>query len=221
MLTRAWSYSALKDFIQCPRKYQLMKVTKEIPYGETSPEIEEGKRVHKFLENRLLLKEPLPEKLVHMESFIQKLETSKGEAFGERKMTIDASFKPVTWFDKSAWCRGIADVGLEKPEEIWIGDYKTGKRWVDTDQLKLFAALSFYLNPALKKAKTSFIWLKEKKIDNETYTRDQLPEIWKHFMPKLARLENAYEKDQWPEKPSALCGWCPAKKHQCKFSTKV
>lgn len=221
MLTRAWSYSALKDFLQCPRKYQLMKVTKEIPFGETSLQIEEGKQIHKALEDRLLTKEPLPEELVHMESFIQKLETSEGNIFGERKMTIDAEFKPVSWFDKGAWCRGIADVGLEKQKAIWIGDYKTGKRWVDSAQLKLFAALAFYHNPELKKAKTSFIWLKEKKIDNETYTREQLPEIWKEFMPKLARLERAYEEDKWQEKPGPLCAWCPAKKHQCKFSSRT
>ena len=32
------------------------------------------------------------------------------------------------------------------------------------------------------------------------------------FIPRIRRMERAYEQDTWPAKPSGLCaGWCPVK----------
>lgn len=213
----SWSYTALNQFTNCPRQYQLTRVTKEVVQAP-SEEMKWGNEVHKHLELRILEGKPLPDSLNAYESVVTKILSKGGEISAERKLAIDAEFKPVTWFDKRAWCRGIVDVGMRKGSYKWVGDWKTGKRRPDSDQLMLFAAMELHHDEKLDKVTTSFIWLKEKKIDSQTYTRGQLTDIWQHFMPKIVRLETAYEKDAWPAKPSGLCGWCPATKAHCDFA---
>lgn len=213
----SWSYTALNQFTNCPRQYQLTRVTKEV-VQVPSEEMKWGNEVHKHLELRILDGKQLPDSLNSFEPIVTKILSKGGEVTAERKLAIDAEFKPVTWFDKSAWCRGIVDVGMRKGGYKWVGDWKTGKRRPDSDQLMLFAAMEMHHDETIEKVTTSFIWLKDKKIDSQTYVRDQLTDIWKHFMPKIVRLETAYEKDAWPAKPSGLCGWCPATKAHCDFA---
>ena len=90
-------------------------------------------------------------------------------------------------------------------------DYKTGKR-KPSEQLDLYAAYIFAHYPEVEDVKTIFVWLKEQKTDKKRFNRDELPIIWREFIPKVARLESAYNRDSWPAKPSGLCnGWCPVK----------
>lgn len=214
----AWSFSSLSDYLNCPLQYYKVRVSKEIPREETEA-MRYGTITHKHLEDRLVEKAPLPEHLTFMERFVRKLETSDGEPFAEQKMAIDDKFEPVDWFDKKAWCRAIVDVGLRTGEAVWQGDYKTGKRKPGSDQLMLSAALRMHSDPEVEYVSTSYIWLKDRKMDSGgKYPRSELPNIWKHFLPRIARLEAAYEKNAWPAKPSGLCPWCPVTKAHCKFS---
>ena len=215
----AWSYTSLSQFTNCPRQYQVLKVLKAIPFVETE-EMKWGNEVHKHLENRVKDGTELPEKVSHLEPLVRRILKQDGEVATEKQMAIDAEFKPVTWFSKDAWCRGISDISIKNGKRMWVGDYKTGKRRPDSDQLMLFSALVMYHEPEVDTVHTSFIWLKDRSMDTEKYTRDQLPDIWKHFMPKITRLEKAHESDKWPAKPSGLCGWCAVTKTYCEFSKK-
>ena len=41
--------------------------------------------------------------------------------------------------------------------------------------------------------------------------------IWQGFVPRVAKLESAYERDKWPAKTSGLCkAWCPVL--SCEFN---
>jgi hypothetical protein len=100
-------------------------------------------------------------------------------------------------------------------------DWKTGKRKFDSSQLKLFAGLAFAHYPQVEIVFTGFVWLKEGKIDKDTFTREDVPAIWQEFVPRVRRLERAYEEDKFPPKPSGLCSkWCPVPNRLCKFSGK-
>lgn len=211
-----WSYSSLNTFTNCPRQYQLTKVTGKLVQQETE-QMRWGTEVHKHLENRVVEHTPLPDYLNHLEPLVMKL-MSKGEVTAETKRAIDNEFQPCGWEDRSAWCRGIVDVSRRTGKTKWVGDWKTGRRRQDSDQLMLFAALEMHHDPTIEEVTTSFIWLKEKKLDTAYYKRDQLTAIWNHFMPKVIRLETAFEKDHWPARPSGLCGWCPATKQHCEFA---
>jgi hypothetical protein len=97
-----------------------------------------------------------------------------------------------------------------------VADYKTGKR-KPTEQLDLYANYVFAHHPEINKVTTGFIWLKEKKIDWTPRERSEVPIIWQNFVPRVNKLESAYERDRWPAKTSGLCkAWCPVL--SCEFN---
>lgn len=98
-----------------------------------------------------------------------------------------------------------------------IVTHNTGKAKPESSQLKLSAAFVFHTRPYVQKVSTSFVWLKENTTTKETFTRDQLPDIWQEFLPRVRRLEIAFQDDKWEAKPSGLCkSWCPVGKALCE-----
>lgn len=213
----AWSISSLDDFAGCPKRYYLTRVTKQVRQAETVQMLA-GKNDHKSLEDRLLLKTPLPPHLVKYEPLVSVLERRKGILLAEQQLCLNADFKPTTWFGKDAWVRAILDGAIINKSKAFVFDWKTGKRKPDSEQLKLFAAMTFAHYPKVEVVRTSFFWLKTQETDDDVFTRDQVPEIWDGFLARVARLEHAYAKNAWPARPTGLCGWCPASKAQCDFA---
>lgn len=209
MTQLAWSYSALNSFETCPKRHYLTKVAKTVREPDTEA-LRWGNSVHKALEDRVRHGTPLPTGMTQWESLIQRLERTPGELMAERQLALNAAFKPVDWFAKDVWVRGIVDVGVVADDKVLALDYKTGKPKPDSDQLALFAALLLHYHPQADKVVTGFVWLKDKTITQQTYTRDQLTELWNTFLPRVKRLENAKANNHWPAKPSGLCrNWCP------------
>lgn len=212
-----WSYSSLTAFETCPRKFyhtKVAKTVKEPPTEHTAHGIE----VHKAFEDSVNLGAPMPEKYAQWQPIALKLQQTPGEKLAELEIALDRQFRPVEWKDPDAWCRGIVDVVVEKDDAALAGDWKTGRRKPDSTQLMLFAALLMHAREHLKKVTTAFFWLKENKVDKSAYTRENLPTIWQEFMPRVKRLERAYEDDSWAPKPSGLCnGWCPVGRDKCEF----
>jgi hypothetical protein len=101
--------------------------------------------------------------------------------------------------------------------ERMIPTHNTGRPKADSDQLKLFAAFVFHTEPKIDKVSTAFVWLAHNKITKEKFTRADVSNIWQGFLPRVRRLEIAYENDKWEVKPSGLCGWCPVGKANCTF----
>lgn len=216
-LKKAWSYSALTAFETCPRRYQLTRVTKEVVEKQTEATLW-GNKVHKALELFAKGKQPLPPDFKAYEKYVRKIQSYEGKRVVEEKIALTSSFRPTTWFAKDVWVRGIIDIGVVGSDTAYLLDWKTGKRKPDSDQLKLFAALAFAHYPWIDKVVTGFIWLKDAKFDKGTFTREQLPEIWNEFLPRVTRLELAYKDDKWVAKPSGLCkNWCPVGKRLCEF----
>lgn len=211
----AWSFSSLNDFQNCPRAYQLKRVTKECKQSETEA-MRHGTIQHEHLEFRVAKKKPVPPELEWVEPHIQMMELSGGKLIAEQSVGLTKGLTKTGFFAKDVWCRGKLDLTVQFPTSSVILDWKTGKRKHDSDQLMLFAGFEFAMRPEIEKVKTGFVWLKDKKIDSETFERKDIPIIWGHFLPKVEKLERAYEKDEWPCRPSGLCGWCPATRAQCK-----
>lgn len=213
----AWSHSALNSFETCPRRHYLTRVTK-IVGDPPSEHTQWGRDVHKALEQRLDGKAALPAHLEHYEPLIQKLTSKHGKRLNEAKFAVDKNFKPCGWRDPATWCRVIVDTGIVGTTSAFLGDWKTGNRKPDSDQLKLSAAVGFAHYPYLETIHTAFIWLKEKKLDSEMFTHEQVQDIWNEFLPRVKRLELAHQTNTWGPKPSGLCGkWCPVTKQHCEF----
>lgn len=214
----AWSYSSLTKFETCPKQYYHIKVAKDVVEKPTEATIW-GERVHKHLEDRVKYGTPLPDILRNYEKFVQPIADKPGIKLVEQQFAINAAMQPTGWFAEDAWCRGIVDVGILSGSKGVLLDYKTGKRKPESSQLKLFAALAFAHYESLKTVHTGFIWLKDNKMDTETFTRDGVAMVWQEFLPRVQRLERAYKENKFIPKPSGLCrAWCPVPRSKCEFS---
>lgn len=216
-LTKPWSYSALTAFETCPRRFQLTRVTKQVTEPQTEATIW-GNKVHKALELYAKGTQPLPPDMKKYERYVNKIMSYEGKRVIEERVALDRNLRPTKWMAKDVWVRGIIDIGVVGSERAYLLDWKTGKRKPDSDQMKLFAALAFAMYPWVDIVVTGFIWLKEHKFDKQLLTREQLPEIWSEFLPRLSRVARAYSEDKWTPKPSGLCrNWCPVGKKLCEF----
>jgi len=212
MTIPAWTYSQLDKFETCPKQFYHVRVKKDWKEPPTEHTIW-GEKVHTAFEHRILEKTPLPEGMDQWEPMATKIENLRGEKYAEIKMAVDKNFQATDW--SNAWSRGIADLVVKCNNSVAILDYKTGKR-KPTEQLMLYAGYAFAAYPDVEYVSTGFVWLKEKKIDTKLFNRKEIPIIWREFVGRVSKLETAYEKDKWIERPSGLCnGWCPVK--DCKF----
>lgn len=209
---KSWTFSSLEKFETCPRQYYHVRVKRDVVEPPTDA-TRWGEKVHEAFEHRIANQTPLPEGMTQWEGLAKKIEGMPGEKMCEQQMALDRNFQPVEW--SQAWTRGIADVLVLSGDSAVCLDYKTGKRKL-TDQLALYAGYTFASYPNVTTVTTGFVWLRDKKIDKEKFTRDEVPVIWGKFLPKVRKLESAYERDSWPCRPSGLCrGWCPVK--SCEF----
>ncbi len=176
-----------------------------------------GLRVHEHLASRLKDKTPLPDTIKGYEPIVASLENRPGVCLVEQQLALNDRFEPTGWFAKDAWVRVVLDVGLVDNQRAALFDYKTGKRKPDNDQLELFSAVGFAVYPSVQTIQTAFIWLQDKKLDKDTFSREQVPSIWAKFLPRVKRLELAFEREQWPAKPSGLCRkHCPVGRGLCE-----
>lgn len=203
-----WSYSSLTSFETCPYKYYKTRVAKEVkePEGEAA---KWGTEVHKHLENRVKDETPLPDAIQYLEPIVGRVIASPGIKYTEQQLALDRDYLPVSWYDANAWARAIVDVTVINGTKAVTLDWKTGKRKPGSDQLKMSAAMLFHHYPEVETVNTGFVWIKEKKVDREQYSREDIPVIWQEFIPRAARVDKAFETDRWPKKPSGLCkAWC-------------
>ena len=209
------SYSALKQFDNCPKQYQMQRVTREVKptSGEASLY---GERIHKQLEKRLR-GETLLDESIKYEVLCQAFEKLTGELLIEQELTLNKNLKPTGWWDEDAWLRSKLDVLVLNKHKAIIADWKTGKYRPDYSQLELFALQIFKHYPQIEYVKTNFIWLKDMRMDTQIFMVEQAPALWDRLLTKIHRVEAALEANNWPAKPSGLCPWCPAK-HLCEFS---
>ncbi len=207
-LPSAWTFSGLEKFETCPRQFYHVRVKRDIKEPPTEA-TKWGERVHQALELRVTQGFKLPEGMEQWEGLAAKLAEVPGKKLAEYKLAVNDNFEACEWTE--AWSRGIADLIIVAGKKAINLDYKTGKR-KPTEQLALYAGYTFANFPEVEEVETGFVWLKDKKIDKEKFTREDIPKIWQEFLPRVIKLESAYERDSWPCKPSGLCkGWCPVK----------
>ncbi len=209
----AWSYSRINDFLNCPLAFANKHIWKKIKFVETEAIIE-GNRQHKALEDRLgTHKKPLPPDMAGAEKYCRVIEANSDLLLVEKQICIDQSMQFVKWFSKDAWGRGAFDVLSAKNGTVRIYDWKTGKIRDSMLQLKMFAAFASMFLPDCHTFITKYIWLKHDEVTPAepsecTFTRDQMPEIWAEIMGNVHRMAQAVAENNFPARPSGLCGWC-------------
>lgn len=210
-----WSFSSLKDFINCPKKYYHIKVAQDVT-SKSNEKMLYGTAVHKALEDYVRDGTPLAKNYQMFKSQADALIEIPGTKYCEYEMALDKDKKPCDFHSDDRWVRGVVDLLIVDGDTAFIVDYKTGSnKYPDPKQLKLMALMTFVYFPQVKISKAGLLFVMHNTFIDEVYKREDIDSLWAVFKPDLDRLEMAYDNNIWPAQPSGLCGWCPVE--SCKF----
>lgn len=213
----AWSYSSIKTFDQCPKKYFHLKVAKDVQ-DTPGPEADYGTQAHEVAEHYIKHGTPIPEKFKVMQPVVYALAKFPGEKHTELRLGVERfwdgdkwSFLPCGFFDKTVWWRGIVDLLIIDGETAHMIDYKTGKnaKYADMKQLDLMAGAIFVRYPEVQKIKSGLAYVVSNEFPKKTHRREHTSDYLSVFDPQLEQLEAALDNGIFNAKSGPLCGWCP------------
>lgn len=213
MTTITWSYSSLKTFEQCPKKYYHLKVVKDVK-DEGSEATLYGQELHKAAEDYVRSDTPLPAKFKFIQGVTDSIKNIPGAKHCEMKLGVKktaAGYEPCDFFDKQVWWRGIGDVIVVQDELIYSLDYKTSKnaKYADTKQLDILAAALFVHFPKVKKIKSALAFVVSGEFVHKEHFAEMRDAYFATFEPELDRLAAAQVNGVWNANTGPLCRFCP------------
>lgn len=214
-----WSFSSLKTFQQCPKKYYHTKVAKDVTEPDTQATIY-GKSAHTVAEEYIRDNTPIPPAFAYMQPTLDTLKAIPGTRYCEYEMGLKEDLTPCGFNDPDRWWRGIADLLVVNEETglAYSADYKTSKsaRYADTKQLDLVALGIFAHFPKVKRVKSALIFVVSKEFVKAEHHVEMREKYIEGPRRDVARLEAALDNGVWNPKESALCRFCPVK--QCEYN---
>jgi hypothetical protein len=215
----AWSFSSLKTFQQCPKKYYHTKVAKDVVEPDTQATLY-GKAVHTAAEEFIRDGIPVPEKYGYVAPMLEQLNEIPGVKHCEYKMGLREDLTPCDFAAPDVWWRGIADLLIIDEEEglAYSLDYKTSKsaRYADTKQLDLIAVAIFAHFPKIKKVKSALAFVVSKEFVKAQHYVEMVPKYIEKPRQDVARLEAALDNGVWNPIQGPLCRFCSVK--QCEYN---
>ena len=216
MAVFTWSYSSLKEYQNCPKKYHEIRVLKNYTVKETE-QMRYGTEVHKALEDYVRDGVELAKNYQRFKPFVDKLISIPGEKYCEYEMALTYNREPCDFNSEDRWVRGIADLVIVDGDYAFIVDYKTGSnKYPDPKQLRLMALMLFTYFPDVQKIKAGLLFVMKNSFVSEEYLRKDMDKSWAMFEQPLKRLESSYDNDKWQANPTPLCKWCPVQ--SCEFN---
>ncbi len=223
----AWSYSKLKNYETCPLRYSetdLKKSTNE----PKSQELDRGEQLHEAMRKRINSDTPLPPNFIYMEPWAVKLAKVIHPfqiVLTELKLAVNAEGKPVGFFDKKVWLRGVVDYLRIVPTTTpgrdigQIVDYKTGRPKDDWTQLMLSAYLVFCHYSSLQEVRTQFLWTEYNDTSHEDFKRSDMAQAIAGIIPRIKKMEFSVSSGEYEPTPNGLCKeYCGVT--QCQFHGK-
>ncbi len=213
---RAWSYSALKVFEDCPYRSYIQKIKKI--REESGPAAERGTVIHQEAEDYVngTLGE-FPSSCIKFKSEFEELRQlyidAKVELEGEWGFDID--WQPVGWMEGTTWARIKLDALVNQDEQsARVIDYKTGKKWgneiAHAQQGLLYAIGTFFRYPHIEFVQTEFWYLDKGETTTKQYTRDQAMQFVPGWHKRAIAMTTATDFAPTPSKDS--CRWCSYRK---------
>jgi PD-(D/E)XK nuclease superfamily len=191
------SYTLLNTWAICPHQAARRYIIKDLPFEETLAMVE-GKVAHEAIA-KFIAGGPEPEKYADL------VRPLAGKCKPERKLAIEGdSLKPVSWYDKEAWLRGVIDAYVIKDTTAVIFDWKTGKEREDPFELEVFGFLLRAHHPELRKIIGHYVWLRDNKV-GEAHDVSDYARTW----AKVMNFYTEIEKGDYKKTPGPLCKWCP------------
>lgn len=201
------SYSGIKAYENCPRKYHDTKVVKLYPREETDATLY-GTTLHEQAELYIRDGKPLDSSFKFLQPILDGLVAMPGRKLCELKMAVKMSLEPCDFKDEDYWCRGIADLVVIDDDNLTarVFDYKTGgNKYPDTDQLMLMSLLIFKHFPHIRTITGGLLFVLKGTVSKYRVNREQEHDLWWRWRERVAKLDAAHHHDRWPEKPSGLC----------------
>ena len=209
LLMIKWSFSGLKQFINCPKQYNEVKVLQNFK-TKVSTQMQYGTEVHKALEEYARDHIPLAPHYKKFKSLVDVLLEIPGEKYIEYKMALTADKEPCEFDSPDYWVRGIVDLMIVDNDTAFVVDYKTGSnKYPDPKQLKLMALMTFAHFPKVRCVKGGLLFVAKNSFLPDDYLSSKQDEYWREFAPDLMRLELSFKTNHWQPNPSPLCRWCP------------
>ena len=207
-----WSYSFLNDLANCPFKAYRKYVKRDLP-KETSPELEEGIRVHKVAEDIINGREVSDPTARALEPYVFPLIQQGAKA--EVKLGMTEGFHPADFWGNSfrngqppPWGRGKADVLILKPPAAFIVDWKTGKVREDDRELRQLALLVRANYPEVARISGCYVWLKEGRM-GVVYDLSDVNRTYHGTVASMAQAQAYQDAGDWPKIKNPLCSYCP------------
>jgi hypothetical protein len=211
-----WSYSGLKQFVNCPKQYHEVKVLQNFQ-PKVTQQMQYGTEVHKALEDYARTCAPLPKFYKKFKSLVDVLLEIPGDKYIEHKMALTNSKQPCAFDADDYWVRGIADLLIVDGDDAFVIDYKTGSnRYPDPKQLKLMALMVFAHFPDVVRVRGGLLFVVHNSFLPDEYERKRVDQYWADFAPELERLSLCVDTNMWPTNPTGLCRWCPVT--TCQFN---
>lgn len=203
-----WSFSSIKAYEQCPRKFFHLKVVRDYKEPETEA-ILYGKEFHKAAELYVKGEAPLPPQFNFVKSTLDNLIRMPGDKLCEYEMGLTADLRPCGFKDPEVWWRGVADLVIIDREsgEARVVDYKTGKsaKYADSGQLELMALAVFKHFPEVRKVKAGLLFVVCNEFIKSSYMVDEQDKMWQKWIRDYDRMKASYTNDVWNPRPSGLC----------------
>ena len=216
MANFTWSYSALKEYENCPKKYYEIRVAKTYTVIPSEKMIY-GTEVHKALEDYVKDGKELALNYIRFKGVADELICIPGDKYAEHEMALGKNKSPCAFDDPDRWVRGIVDLLIVDNDYAFIVDYKTGSnRYPDPKQLRLMSLMTFANFPQVNKIKAGLLFVMHNTFITEEYKREDIASSWNKFTVSLSRLDNSYETNTWIANSTPLCKFCPVK--ACEFN---
>lgn len=207
-----WSYSHLKEYESCPRKYEANKVLKLYPY-EQSAEAKYGDDVHKAIENFIRDGTEIPEKFAQFRPVAEAAMAKPGRKLPELAMGIRRDLTPCEFFARDVWARGKADLAIIDDDDLSakVLDWKTGNnKYPDLDQMELMSLMIFAHFPHIRRVSSAIVYIVKNDIKKMRMEREEAPKYWQRYIERVARIEAARASGVFNPKSGPLCAkWCP------------
>lgn len=209
-----WSFSSLKTFQQCPRKYYHTKILKDVREPDTTATLY-GKSAHTAAEEYIRDGVPIPPQFEYMKAMLDQLNAIPGEKLCEVMLGLTKDLQPCEFHADDVWWHGIADlVVLDEANGIAHSvDYKTSKnaRYADVKQLDLVAAAIFAKYPKIKTIKSALLFVVSKEFVKAKHHAEMKEKYLEKPALDVARIEAARENGVWNPISGPLCRFCSIK----------
>jgi hypothetical protein len=214
-----WSFSSLKTFQQCPRKYYHTKVAKDIQEPDTKATLY-GKSAHTAAEEFVRDGKDVPEAFDYMKPTLEQLNSIEGEKLCEVKLGLTKDLESCEFSAPNVWWHGIADLVVinEAKKLAYSVDYKTSKsaRYADVAQLDLVACGLFAKFPQIKRIRSALLFVVSKEFVKAEHHVEMVPKYIQKSANDVARIEAALENGVWNPVSGPLCKFCSV--DECEYN---